>query len=381
MGLAVVVLAAAGGIVYAVSSRHPSAVSCGTGSRCSSSSGGSKNPATDASAGTFAVSQTTPATGATAVASNTSVTVTLTLPLAAGSPTPTLSPAVSGTWSQSGATSIVFTPSAPFVPFTKYTLTIPGGRDGLAGADGAHLGAAKTVSFTIADGSVDRLQQLLAALGYLPLSYSGTTPAPQDMAMPQSGTLSWMWTSLPQELTDQWVQGSTNIITKAAVMMFETENGLTVDGVAGPHVWETLLADAASHKANAEPLTYVLVTKSLPEHLTAWVNGQPSFQDIPVNTGVPGAPTADGTFEVFEHVKASRMSGTDVTGTKYTIPTVPWASYFDGGEALHGFPRASYGYPQSNGCVEMRITTAGRLWPYTPIGTLVTVVGPNATAE
>ena len=38
--------------------------------------------------------------------------------------------------------------------------------------------------------------------------------------------------------------------------------------------------------------------------------------------------------------------------------------------------RAHYGYPQSNGCVEMPITTAGNVWPYTLIGTLVTVVGP-----
>ena len=234
------------------------------------------------------------------------------------------------------------------------------------------------VDFTIANGSVDRLQQLLAELGYLPLSYTGTSAAPRDMAQPQSGTLTWTWPSLPAALTNQWVQGSTNILTKGAVMMFETENGLTVDGVAGPQVWSTLLADVSSHKANTQPLSYVLVTKVTPEHLTAWVNGQLTFQNVPVNTGVKGATTTDGTFPVFEHVRASTMVGTNVTGSHYNDPTVPWASYFNGGDALHGFPRAAYGFPQSNGCVEMRITTAGKLWPYTPIGTLVTVVGPAA---
>jgi len=161
--------------------------------------------------------------------------------------------------------------------------------------------------------------------------------------------------------------------------MFETENGLSVDGVAGPIVWTTLLADAATNKANTEPWTYVLVTKTMSpnEHLTAWVNGTLQFHDILVNTGVRGATTRNGTFEVFEHVRESHMSGTDVTGTHYTIPTVPWVSYFSGGDALHYYPRASYGFPQSNGCVEMQLATAQALWPNTPIGTLVTVQGPT----
>jgi lipoprotein-anchoring transpeptidase ErfK/SrfK len=69
------------------------------------------------------------------------------------------------------------------------------------------------------------------------------------------------------------------------------------------------------------------------------------------------------------------MKGTNLDGTTYDDPNVPWASYFYGGDALHGFVRASYGSPQSNGCVEMSIAQAGALWPYTPIGTLVTVAG------
>ena len=58
-----------------------------------------------------------------------------------------------------------------------------------------------------------------------------------------------------------------------------------------------------------------------------------------------------------------------------TSVTVPWASYFNGGDALFGYPRESYGFPQSNGCVEMPISTAGAVWPDTPIGTRVTVQG------
>ena len=50
-----------------------------------------------------------------------------------------------------------------------------------------------------------------------------------------------------------------------------------------------------------------------------------------------------------------------------------WVSYFHGGDALHQFYRASYGWPQSLGCVEMTLSDAKYVWPYTPIGTLVTV--------
>ena len=44
-----------------------------------------------------------------------------------------------------------------------------------------------------------------------------------------------------------------------------------------------------------------------------------------------------------------------------------------GGEALHAFNRASFGTPQSLGCVELPLDQAAKVWPYTPIGTLVTI--------
>ena len=80
---------------------------------------------------------------------------------------------------------------------------------------------------------------------------------------------------------------------------------------------------------------------------------------------------------MFEHVRFSEMKGTNVDGSTYDDPNVPYASYFNGGDALHGFIRASYGTPQSNGCVEMSYANAALVWALTPIGTLVTVEGPD----
>ena len=42
---------------------------------------------------------------------------------------------------------------------------------------------------------------------------------------------------------------------------------------------------------NANPYTYVLVSKQLPEALTLFENGAPTLVNIPVNTGAPGADT------------------------------------------------------------------------------------------
>jgi lipoprotein-anchoring transpeptidase ErfK/SrfK len=77
---------------------------------------------------------------------------------------------------------------------------------------------------------------------------------------------------------------------------------------------------------------------------------------------------------VYLRYTVTTMSGTYPGGGTYSDPGIPWVSYFHGGDALHGFLRSQYGYPQSLGCVEMPFANAKHLWPYTPIGTLVSVL-------
>jgi len=330
------------------------------------------------SSAALTVVSTTPVTGATSVASNQVVTVRLSSPVSGGAGTPSFNPPVPGTWAKVGAKTLSFKATAPFIPTSTETLVIPGGADGPHSTDGKELSAPVTVTFTVAQASTERLQQLLAELNYLPLSFTPTSPAgsPIDELTAQAGTFAWRWPSQPDSLTALWTEGFENVITKAAVMNFENQNGLTVDGLAGMRVWSTLLSDVAAAKVDADPFTYVVVSKVLPESLTLFENGAPALVDIPVNTGAPGADTVDGTYPVFEHVVSSRMQGTNPDGTTYDDPAVPWASFFLGGDALHGFVRATYGSPQSNGCVEMPIADAAKVWPLSPIGTLVTVVGP-----
>jgi lipoprotein-anchoring transpeptidase ErfK/SrfK len=66
------------------------------------------------------------------------------------------------------------------------------------------------------------------------------------------------------------------------------------------------------------------------------------------------------------------MSGTNPDGSHYADP-VEWVSYFNGGDAVHYFPRGSYGWNQSLGCVELPWSTAQDAYDLLPYGSLVTV--------
>jgi lipoprotein-anchoring transpeptidase ErfK/SrfK len=137
-------------------------------------------------------------------------------------------------------------------------------------------------------------------------------------------------------------------------------------------VWTALLNAVQGGQADALPYDYVYVSKTLPETATVYENGAAVYSTL-ANTGVAGASTADGTFPVYLRYTVTTMSGTNPDGSKYVDPGIQWVSYFNGGDALHGFVRASYGFPQSDGCVEMPVAHAAVVYPLTHIGTLVTV--------
>jgi lipoprotein-anchoring transpeptidase ErfK/SrfK len=369
IGIVLVVVAAVGAGAFVIG-RHS------TSTHGAQNQGGS-TPGT-VPAQPLRIVSTTPAGGATNVPSDQVVSIHLSLPVTDPAGMPNFSPPVSGSWKKVGQSLLSFVATAPFIPTTMETLTIPAGTSGPHSTAGKTLAAPVSIEFTVAQASTERLQQLLAQLNYLPLSFtpSGALNSPNKATTAQTGTFNWRWASLPASLISLWTEGAENVITKGAVMNFENQNGLTVDGIAGMKVWTTLLSDLSTGKMEANPYAYVLVSKQAPQNLTVIANGIPALVNIPVNTGAPGADTADGTYPVFEHVTSSRMKGTNPDGSTYDDPNVPWASYFNGGDALHGFVRATYGSPQSNGCVEMTLANAAKVWTLTPIGTLVTVTGP-----
>jgi peptidoglycan hydrolase-like protein with peptidoglycan-binding domain len=310
----------------------------------------------------------------TGVAGGSTIAVKFSTDLAPGSPMPTLTPAVAGTWSVLSASLLQYQATGPLVPGVTETITVPGGSTGVLGAHGQHLAASVSSAFTVAQGSTLRLQQLLAELGYLPLNFTPAAPvtSPTQEGNDQVGSFAWRWAGQPASLTSLWTPGTNNVITQGAVMNFEAQHNLTTDGVAGPQVWADLLTAVQAGQGDALPYGYVFVSQNLPETATVYQNGVETYQTA-ANTGVAAAPTEPGTWPVFEHLTVTTMSGTNPDGSKYVDPGIPWVSYFHGGDALHGFVRSSYGTPQSDGCVEMPIANAAVVFPQTPLGTLVTV--------
>ena len=206
----------------------------------------------------------------------------------------------------------------------------------------------------------------------IPPTTTTTTPVKISTTKIQKGVFVWKFGSLPGAFKSQWSVGTNNVILQGALMRFQSVNNLPTTGNMDTTTWNLLIS--AATKKRFDPMSYnvVYVTKGSPEQLKLFVNGHVSFTTL-VNTGISVMPTQNGTFPVYLRYVTQTMSGTNPNGSRYSDPGIPWVSYFNGGDALHGFLRSSYGWPQSLGCVEMPFANAAVLWPRTPIGTLVTV--------
>jgi L,D-transpeptidase catalytic domain len=306
------------------------------------------------------------------------IRVTLSAPLASDSPMPALHPATPGTWAKTGST-LTFTPSTPIWPGNRVRVTLPAGGSGLRSAAGGVLARTVTERFHTKHWSTLRLKQMLAQLGYLPLKWKPQNPdamQPDNVATelsamysPPAGTFTWK-KGYPSILTSFW-GGSSSLIMQGAIRAFQSNEGLTMTGLMTPALWRDVVRAAAAGKADPHGYTYALASKASPETLTVWHNGHVILHTL-ANTGIPVAPTADGTFPVYQRYSFQIMKGTNPDGSHYSDP-VAWVAYFNGGDAVHYFPRGFYGAPQSLGCVELPYAQAHYVWPYLTYGSLVTV--------
>jgi hypothetical protein len=322
-----------------------------------------------------------PATG-TRIGPATKLYLTFSKPVSEvlGSAHPRVAPVTAGHWHTVNSHTIVFVPSGMGAALGS-RLSVQLQRSvSVTGAGGGGLRTTRQVEWTIPPGSTLRLQQMLAQEGYLPLLWHPSGPDVKRTASaeaqaavdPPSGAFSWRFHDTPHQLQALWSAGQANTITRGAVMKFENENDLTVDGFAGATVWRKLIEDAIARKRLDSGYSYVYVHREVPETMTLWHDGR-TIITSPANTGISGAETELGTFPVFEHIPEGTMSGTNPDGSHYEDPGIKWISYFNGGDALHNFDRASFGSPQSLGCVELPLAASAEIWPYTPIGTLVTI--------
>jgi peptidoglycan hydrolase-like protein with peptidoglycan-binding domain len=295
--------------------------------------------------------------------------------LVPGSAVPALSPHVAGRWRARGA-SEVFTPSSTLEPCSTYTLTI-WGRTVATGF--RPLGKRHTLTLHVACPSTRALQQALARLRYLPFELRSRHRANTDNrreSRAQAARYAFrppggrMVSYIPYS-PGLWY-GALDPTTRGALTVFQASNGLPVTGAPDARTWATLLSDEAKAHSDPRPYTFVTVSERIPETLQVH-EGHHLVLSSPTNTGVPGATTQIGTFPIYARYTSTTMSGTNPDGSHYSDPGVPWVNYFNGGDAVHGFPRPSYGTPQSNGCVELPIGTAEQVYRLLSIGDLVIV--------
>ncbi|HTU79861.1 MAG TPA: L,D-transpeptidase family protein [Solirubrobacteraceae bacterium] len=301
--------------------------------------------------------------------------VMLSAPVSPATPAPSLSPSVAGSWKLQGDSEI-FTPVSTLLPCTRYSLTI-WGRTQSSGY--AELGRRHTIRLTVACPPLAGLQQALARLGYIGASFrplydvhyppgKETRRAAAEHAFhPPRGRLAPDPADAPPAQL-----GELDPATRGALEVFQADNGLEAGGQVDRATWLTLLYDVSVDKRDPQPYTWAQVSESLPETLWLHRGGRVVFS-TPVNTGVPGAETELGVFPIYARYESTTMAGEDVDGAKYDVPDVPWVNYFNGGDAVHGYPREAYGFPQSNGCVELPIEAAHTIYPMLQIGDIVWV--------
>ncbi len=258
---------------------------------------------------------------------------------------------------------------------------------------------------------VDRLQEL----DYLPLE--------QTVIHGRSGPVRYDFfrfavPAVLQRTADSFPWNWSNPFIRGALIQFERTSGtLKALGVSEGH-WHPALAPALfSPKARKDPWLWewVLVDKydgsTRPETLSIWRAGESGpIWTTRVNTGVLGS-TPDGTWPIYQRLPVTTMRGVfpvpvsrttyeELAGQRvpqwsgsslsqsarglvnghpvrwqpYNDPGIRWVDYFDDGRGIHYYPRASYGFPQSAGCVEEPVSAAPITYRLLHYGVPVTVL-------
>ena len=338
--------------------------------------------------GPFRVMSVTPASGSTGADGSLPVRVAFSAPPAARSPMPTLTPSVPGTWQIIGD-SMVFTPRTAFGPSTRITVSVPAGRGGVHSVAGLALASPKSAVYTTGNFATLRLAEILAQLGYLPVTWempnmyvqtestvnlakTGLAGQIESAYAPPAGNFT-LDQGYPTPLAGMFAPDLQNVVLRGAVMAFQSEHSMSVSGIVNLAFWMALFKAAMTGQTNPNGYTYAVASQVDPETLTIYHNGEVVLRS-PANTGIPADPTANGTFPVYEKFLQTWMSGTNPDGSKYH-DLVQYVSYFNGGDAVHYFARGAYGFQQSLGCVELPYTQAKQAYPYLTLGSLVTVTG------
>jgi hypothetical protein len=165
-----------------------------------------------------------------------------------------------------------------------------------------------------------------------------------------------------------------------AVRAFQREQGIApADGYPGVATYRTMVAVKARAHPNADgdcPDDEDRVTCVDLDRQLLWVQTgtRVVFPPVPIRTGRDDQETRPGRHEIYER-------SIDHVSTLYPDSPMPYAQFFDGGQALHGREGDLYAHGGSAGCVNLTVRDAARLWDLLDEGDTVYVWGTKPGTE
>jgi lipoprotein-anchoring transpeptidase ErfK/SrfK len=157
---------------------------------------------------------------------------------------------------------------------------------------------------------------------------------------------------------------------------FDYEATVVVRLAGGPNAAQSQAGGYVADETSFGFVTYKkkLIDVNLSRQVLMLYEGGDAVFTSPVATGVPGADTPIGTFFVEYKLSKARFRGTNVNGTRYDIPDVPWVLAFLGDYTIHAAPwRGVFGRVGSNGCVSLPTPAAKTVYDWADPGTQINI--------
>ncbi|MFI1013756.1 L,D-transpeptidase [Streptomyces sp. NPDC020965] len=160
------------------------------------------------------------------------------------------------------------------------------------------------------------------------------------------------------------VDGRQSVNDCKAIRAFQTLHGITPSaGYAGSLTWQTMNTILQQRAAKKNPnaagncptnkgrIACVDLTRQL-----SWIQDGRTlkFGPVPVRTGKDGSETRTGAKKIY-------WRNIDHVSSIYKVK-MPYAQFFDGGQAFHSTTKSMWNPPGSAGCVNMRPAEAKTYW-------------------
>ncbi len=151
--------------------------------------------------------------------------------------------------------------------------------------------------------------------------------------------------------------------------------------MVGPDEWiiQTAVAKVVPHSNPPEGMTWDRwIEVNLYEQTVAVYEDRELVFATLMASGADPHYTYPGIFKIYEKLDYTRMRYLTDPEDAYNLENVPWTMYFDDRRAFHGaYWRASLGYPQSHGCVNLSVGDSRWLYEWAKLGDRVYVHDPS----